>query len=118
MDFGRIFFAGIAIASAARAGVQYGTLTPGNSGDTAGMAQAAMNDVAGQGLSSVTASARNFCGCAGSTTEVACSTSTCSGSNPNGYVEVRVNYTFTPLVAYPGIPESVVLTRTAKMRVQ
>ena len=40
MDFARVVYAGIEIASAARTGVQYGALTPGNSGNTSGMAQA------------------------------------------------------------------------------
>ncbi|HUS07768.1 MAG TPA: TadE/TadG family type IV pilus assembly protein [Bryobacteraceae bacterium] len=118
MDFGRVFYAGIAIASAARAGVQYGALTPGNAGNTTGMTQAAMNDIAGQGLANATATARNFCGCAGSSSEVACSTATCSGATPKGYVEVTVNYTFAPLFNYPGLPGNIVLTRAARMRVQ
>ena len=114
MDFARVVYAGIEIASAARAGVQYGALTPGNSGDTAGMAQAAKTDAADLG-STVTTSASNFCTCSGST--VAC-TSTCSGVAPQGYVSVTANYTFTPTLPYPGIPQTVSLSRTAKMRVQ
>ena len=114
MDFARVVYAGIEVASAARAGVQYGALTPGYSGDTAGMVSAALSDAADLG-SGVTASASNFCTCSGST--VAC-TSSCSGSVPDGYVSVTANYTFTPVLPYPGLPQSVVLSRTAKMRVQ
>lgn len=114
MDLTRVVYAGIEIASAARAGVQYGALTPGNSGNTAGMTQAALADAADLG-SSVTASASNFCTCSGST--VACS-STCSGATPNGYVSVTANYTFNTVLPYPGLPQTVVLSRTAKMRVQ
>ncbi len=114
MDFARIMYAGTEIASAARAGVQYGALTPGNSGDTTGMTQAALSDAADLG-SGVTASASNFCTCSGST--VACS-STCSGSQPNGYVSVTANYTFTTTLPYPGLPRTIALSRTAKMRVQ
>ncbi len=116
MDFARVVYAGIEVANAARAGVQYGALTPGNSGDTAGMTQAALNDAADLG-SSVTATARNFCLCVGSTTEVPCSTTTC-GTTPSGYVAVTANYTFNSMVPLPGMPQSVVLTRTATMRVQ
>ena len=114
MDFARVVYAGVEIANAARAGVQYGALTPGNSGNTTGMVQAALNDAADLG-SSVTASAGNYCTCSGST--VNCST-TCSGATPNGYVTVTANYTFTPVIPYPGVPPSVVLSRTAKMRAQ
>ena len=114
MDFARVVYAGIEIASAARAGVQYGALTPGNSGDTSGMTQAALTDAADLG-SSVTASASNFCTCSGST--VACS-SVCNGATPDGYVSVTANYTFTPALPYPGLPQTLALSRTAKMRVQ
>lgn len=114
MDFARVVYAGIEIASAARAGVQYGALTPGNSGDTSGMAQAALTDAADLG-STVTASASNFCTCSGATVDC---TSTCSGIAPEGYVSVTANYTFNSLLPYPGIPQTVLLSRTAKMRVQ
>jgi Flp pilus assembly protein TadG len=83
MDFSRVVYAGVAVANAARAGVQYGALTPGNSGDKPGMAQAALDDAANQGLSSMTANARNYCTCAGSSAEVACTT-TCAGATPKG----------------------------------
>jgi Flp pilus assembly protein TadG len=114
MDFARVVYAGVEIASAARAGVQYGALTPGNSGNTPGMTQAALADAADLG-SSVTASASNFCTCSGAT--VACS-STCAGAIPDGYVSVTANYTYHTVLPYPGLPQTVVLSRTAKMRVQ
>ena len=117
MDFARVIYAGIEVANASRAGVQYGALTPGNSGDTAGMAQAATNDAADLGASNVTANASNFCECVGGTGTVACSTTSC-GTTPSGYVSVTTNYTFNTLVHWPGLPQSIVLTRTAKMRVQ
>src|SRR5258707_587749 len=117
MDFARVVYAGIEIANAARAGVQYGALTPGNSGDTAGMIQAAVNDASDLGISNVTATARNFCGCNSGTGEVACSDTSC-GTTPSGYVSVTTNYTFNTTLHFPGLPQTVLLARTAKMRVQ
>jgi Flp pilus assembly protein TadG len=117
MDFLRVVYAGIEIANAARAGVQFGALTPGNSGNTAGMAQAAVNDAADLGSGNVTATASNFCACTGVSGTVSC-TSTCTGATPDGYVSVTANYTFNTLVRCPGVPQQVVLSRTAKMRVQ
>ena len=114
MDFARVVYAGIEIASAARAGVQYGALTPGNSGNTSGMTQAALTDAADLG-STVTASASNFCACSGATVDC---TSICNGAVPDGYVSVTANYTFNSSIPYPGVPQTVVLSRTAKMRVQ
>jgi Flp pilus assembly protein TadG len=37
IDFARVFFGGIAMENAARAGVQYGALSPGKAGDTSGI---------------------------------------------------------------------------------
>lgn len=113
-DFARVVYAGIEIANAARAGASFGALGPGNSGNTSGMTQAALADAADLG-STVTASASNFCTCSGST--VPCTT-TCSGATPDGYVSVTANYTFNSLIPYPGVPSTVVLSRTARMRVQ
>jgi Flp pilus assembly protein TadG len=115
MDFARVVYAGIEIASAARAGVQYGALTPGNAGDTSGMQQAALTDAGDLG-SSVTATAANFCTCSGSTVD--CSSTCSDGSTPDGYVSVTANYTFNSIFPYPGMPQTVALSRTAKMRVQ
>src|SRR5579864_7701043 len=100
MDFARVVYAGIEIASAARAGVQFGAVSPGNSGNTSGMTQAALTDAADLG-SSVTASASNFCTCSGSTVD--CS-ATCNGAAPFGYVSVTANYTFNSVIPYPGVP--------------
>jgi Flp pilus assembly protein TadG len=118
MDFARVFFAGIAMENAARAGVQYGALSPGKAGDTAGIQAAALADAAGQGLASVTASATRYCACTGSSSTVSCSTGTCAGQTPNGYVETTVQYTFDSILRYPGLPEAMTISRTAKMRVQ
>lgn len=114
MDFARLFYAGTEIANAARAGVQFGALTPGNSGNTTGMTQAAIADAADLG-SNVTASASNFCLCNGSSTDC---TTPCGGVAPAGYVMVTANYTFNTTLPYPGLPQTVSLSRTAKMRVQ
>src|SRR5579863_9018872 len=83
MDFARVVYAGIEIAGAARAGVQYGALTPGNAGDTTGMVNAALADAADLG-STVTASASNFCTCSGASAP--CDTPCADGSTPDGYV--------------------------------
>lgn len=114
MDFARVVFAGITVAGAARAGVQYGALTPGHSGDLPGMEAAAIRDAADLG-NAVTATARNFCVCRGATVECA---STCGQDAPAGYVSVSTRYVFNTLFTYPGVPKQIVLSRTARMRVQ
>lgn len=114
MDFGRVVYAGIEVANAARAGVQYGALTPGHSGDTDGMTQAALNDAGDLGKT-VTATAGNFCLC--NRSKVECTTS-CGITTPDGYVSVTANYTFNTVFPYPGVPKTIALSRTAQMRVQ
>ena len=118
MDFARLFYAAVAVTSAARAGVQYGALTPGKSGDTDGMNQAALNDASNQGLDGLTAESASFCGCNGGSV-VSCSTGACAaGAIPNGYVRTTVNYTFRTLVHYPLVPGETAISRTAILRVQ
>src|SRR5262245_40834647 len=73
MDFGRVFYAGIAVESAARAGVQVGSFSLGKAGSFSAMNTAGENDAAGQGMTGLSVSSRTFCGCAGSTGEVSCS---------------------------------------------
>jgi Flp pilus assembly protein TadG len=117
MDFARVFYAGIVVESAARAGVQYGSYDVGND-DSGKMNDAAVSDSSGQGLTGVTASSRHFCSCVNGTTEVDCSTASCSGALPSGYVETTAAYTFNPIVPYPGVPRNIAISSTAKFRLQ
>jgi Flp pilus assembly protein TadG len=118
MDLARVFFAGIVVESAARAGVQVASFSVGNAGAIGATDTAAQNDASGQGLTGITTTSRTFCGCNTSNTEVSCSTATCSGNTPSGYVETIASYTFVPILPYPGIPGNIALTSTVKFRVQ
>src|SRR6185503_18913812 len=55
MDFARVFYLSIAVANAARAGVQYGVQSVGNSTNTYATEQAAIND--GKDVPGLTATA-------------------------------------------------------------
>jgi Flp pilus assembly protein TadG len=116
MDFARVFFAGIVVESAARAGAQVASFDPGKS--TTEAETAAQTDASNQGITGVSVSSRNFCGCVDSMTEVSCTTATCSGATPDGYTEVTATYTFNPIVPYPGIPQNIVITGKACFRKQ
>src|SRR3954447_2173762 len=100
MDFARVFFAGIVVESAARSGVQLGSFSMGKAGALSDMNAAANAEAAGQGLTGVTTSSRTFCGCVTGTSEVSCTTATCSGAIPDGYVETTASYTFNPIIPY------------------
>ncbi len=112
VDFGRGYYAAIEVQSAADAGAIYGLQ---DMTDTAGMQSAAtLNapDVAG-----VSALASWGCECSdGTGTSASCATTpTCSATVVN-YVQVTTTATYTPMVAYPGIPASIALSGSAKLR--
>jgi Flp pilus assembly protein TadG len=111
-DFARVFYAAIGVASAARAGVQYGAENYHNGGDTANIEQAALND--GQNISGLSATTSEFCECGGQT--VACDPPQCA--EPEIFVKVITKATFTPILKYPGLPSSIPLSSTATMEVQ
>ena len=111
-DFARAYYASIGVASAARAGVQYGTQNYTTAIDFYSIRQAALND--GQTISGLSAEASDFCMCNGST--VACSPAQCA--EPQPYVKVKTTTTFNTLLSYPGLPTQFPLTSTAVMEVQ
>jgi Flp pilus assembly protein TadG len=122
MDLARVFFAGIVVESAARAGVQMASFSVGKAGAFSETNAAAQADASGQGITGITTSSRTFCGCNNSTSEVSCSTGTCTvngvSRSPSGYVETTASYTFAATIPYPGIPRNIVLSSTAKFRAQ
>ena len=113
VDVGRYMFYAILAANAARAGVAYGAQGLSTALDSAGMSNAALQD--GQNLSQWTATGTHFCTLNGSAS--ACPS---AGSTPPPnmlyYVQVQVNGTFKPMIAYPGF-NNVKVTGSAAMRV-
>lgn len=112
-DFARVYYMSTTLVSAARAGVQYGAQSITTASDRDGMKQAALNDASN--LSGVTATASNFCECPPSTSHVSCSL-TCSGMEM--YVQVNTSANFRTLVSYPGIPSTVTINESARMRAE
>jgi Flp pilus assembly protein TadG len=122
MDLARVFYAGVVVENAARAGVQIASFSVGKAGAVGETNAAAQADASGQGISPVVTTSRTFCGCNDSTTEVSCSTATCTVNGvsrpPSGYVETTATYMYQTILAYPGIPSSINLSSTAKFRAQ
>jgi hypothetical protein len=120
----------MAVASAARAGVQYGSFSPGKAGDSNGITAAVQADASNQGLvlGNMTITPKTYCQCVGDSSAItaamytSCTTTSCSAySDPAAapsYVEVTVAYTFSTLVNWPGVPSTSNITRIARMRVQ
>jgi Flp pilus assembly protein TadG len=99
-DFGRAFTAYIAISSAAREGASYGSDSSTQATSSSGISAAALAD------------APTIWGAAPSV-------SSTTGTDAYGYtyVQVTVNYTFSPLTQVPPIPASIAMTRVVRMRV-
>jgi Flp pilus assembly protein TadG len=115
-DFGRVFFFGIAVNNAARAGAQYGSQTVITAADIDGMKAAATTDASN--VASLTATASQ-CTCESPAGSVAVCASTYCGPNSTAtFVEVDTSAPFTTLLNYPGVPHSFTLTGKAVMQVQ
>lgn len=115
-DFARVYFTGITVANAARAGAQYGAQNTSTSGDTVGMNLAATQDAVGAGA--ITVSSRSFCRCDGG--EVAdCTVGDCGAYGEYRlYVEVIATKAVDMVFRYPGLALTYTLSRTATLRVQ
>jgi Flp pilus assembly protein TadG len=114
VDFGRGFYLGQELASAAHAGAAYGAQNPT---DTAGMKAAAL--AAAPDLTGISIATPTYgCECAnGSSFNANCSsTPTCTGSNAVYLVSVTATVSYTPLIKWPGIPSPISISTTAKMR--
>jgi Flp pilus assembly protein TadG len=101
----------IAVSDAARAGAQYGSLTPANAADTSGMSAAALNSA--PELTGMTATASKVCKCAADS--VSCS-STCASGPLDVYAQVTARATAPNWFRYPGLPFSGAVAATATMR--
>src|SRR6266550_6815276 len=103
-EFGKMYYAAITVADAARAGAQYGAQSTLTSIDTASINQAVRNDAADVGT--ITVSSSRFCRCPDGTTP-SC-TGTCTGfGGPEVFVRVSTSKTVSFLMNYPGLPSSV-----------
>jgi Flp pilus assembly protein TadG len=113
-EFGRVYFNAIRVANAATAGAQVAAQGIG-SYDSVRVRQVARDDAGDQTLQ-VTSS--TVCRCPGSDVIVACTT-TCTGyGTPQFFIEVTATQTHSFLFRYPGIPQSITVTRTATIREQ
>jgi Flp pilus assembly protein TadG len=115
-DLGRLFFTGITVANAARAGASYGAQNTFTSGDTVAINLVATQDAVNAGA--VTVTSRSFCRCdAGEVGD--CTTGDCGAYGEyRFYVEVTVTKSVNMVFQYPGFASPVTLSRTATFRVQ
>ena len=117
VEGGRASDLAIVVASAARAGVQYGAQNATTAADTTGMQTAATNDANTTG---VTAVATTYCQCQDLTASTCGQSGACSTSHQSRYVKVVVTGTETSLFNYAPLPaglRNVSVVRSAIMRV-
>jgi Flp pilus assembly protein TadG len=116
VDFGRAFLTGVGVASAARAGAQYGSQSITTSADTAGMRTMAESDAGNIGSIAVTTS--RFCKCPDG------STPSCSGTCPGAYplpevfVKVGVTKSVSMIIRYPGLRQTLTFRDSSIFRAQ
>jgi Flp pilus assembly protein TadG len=115
-DFGRVFFVGIAVNNAARAGAQYGSQTVITAADIPGMKAAATTD--GSNIPSLTVTASQ-CTCESPAGSVpACADTYCDANSTATFVEVDTSAPFSTILNYPSVTHSFTLTGKAVMQVQ
>jgi Flp pilus assembly protein TadG len=120
VDFARVFYTGMELTNAARAGAQFGAHSLAQSGNIAGMQSAATGAV---NLTGVSASASRICYCTpvngSSFSPISCAGLTESVSCPRAVVTVSVTATrtFNLLAPYPGLSNSFSVQRSATLRV-
>jgi Flp pilus assembly protein TadG len=117
-DYGRMTAHGLVLASAARAGAQYGARSEALAGDSAGISAAVQADAADIG--SVSVASATICRCGASDTTVNCAqTNACAtGVHKAVFVDVVATAPFATVVPYPGIPASVPMSSRAEFRVK
>ena len=112
VDLGKGCYAAIEVSAAASAGAEYGTQ---NLTDTAGMQKAALLN--GADLKGMTSVASWGCECSdGSSSSASCATTpTCTATTVD-YVLVTTSMTYAPSLRFPGIPSSLVLKGSTRLR--
>jgi Flp pilus assembly protein TadG len=99
VDFARVFYYDLTVANCARSGALYASQDPTSALDTTGIQAIAKKDAANLDL-----------------TQLKVTSSTNSPTAPTT-VTVTVTYPFSTITHYPGVPNSLTLSRTLQMNV-
>lgn len=112
VDFGRAYYLSNEVVGAAHAGAVYGSQFPTSTTNIVDAAKLDASDVSG-----LTATASWGCECwDGSSSSPSCGTTPVCSTNIVYYVTVTATATYTPLIPWPGIPSSIILSRSTTMR--
>lgn len=118
VDFARIFIQSQAVTSAANSGVVFGARRNVDSVNFQEMQDRALDDT--HGAPGSTAAASMFCDCPSNPgVAVDCLSGSCpTYGKPRVYVRTTVTKQFETFGKYPGVPDSVDISRASFMRVQ
>lgn len=109
---GQACYVAIELSAAANAGAEYGTQNPT---DTAGMQSAATLNAAN--LTGMTPAATYGCECMdGTSASPSCSTVPSCATTVVRYVAVTTTMTYKPALVFPGVPSSLALKGSARLR--
>ena len=112
VDMGQACYVAIELSAAANAGAEYGTQNPT---DTAGMQSAATLNAAN--LTGMTPAATYGCECMdGTSASPSCSTVPSCATTVVRYVAVTTTMTYKPALVFPGVPSSLALKGSARLR--
>jgi Flp pilus assembly protein TadG len=114
VEFGRMFYHATEVANAARAGVQWAVVNPGNPNNLTAMQTAATNDAVN--ITGLTATASETCECDDGST-VNCTSGTCATGSVRTYVQVVATAPYTTLAHYWWMPNSITVGSMAFIRV-
>jgi len=115
IDFSRMFSGACAVQGAARAGTQYGMLSPAHYHDFVNMQNAAL--AAAGNPAGMAANALQFCSCSVGGARQACPAD-CTTGSPETYIEVDVSMPYNTIGTYPGVPSVTNLSASSIVRVQ
>jgi hypothetical protein len=104
-DYSRLFYAWTTLADCSRNGALFGSYASSNSPSPFASATSSITTIQQAAL----ADATNL------SPSPTVTSATGTDSNGIAYVKVTVTYTFTTVINYPGIPNSVTLTRSLQM---
>ncbi len=116
IEFGRLGLEQVRLASAARAGAQYGIYDLSSAGDIAGIINAARID-ADDVNNSLTVTAVQTCRCPNGTVQ-ACTLTCSDGEYAPLYVEVQVSEDVDLWFGFPGVPSTITLAANSSMRLR
>ena len=114
LNYSLMLRTGACVATAARAGAQYGSRSPANATDTSGIQSAAVNAV--PDAKGVTVTSARACQCPDGTS-VSCS-GTCGTGSMLVYIQVTASASRSAIFNYPGLAFAGSTSSTATMRVQ